>query len=356
MKNASMSAWHCSRLNRLRHRHVADVGGRDSGRSARSCSACSYGPMRSTARTARGPSRAPARLVTPRSIGTPMSATSSLPSGCGERIGAERQAEERRRIGERPLAPLGAREYLRGDGREFRSWMSPPLASEYFWRRASSFLYVPCDGCSGRCSDGYRVGAVLPAHTAESPARAQGDRQITRPGGSCAWQRAALIAARMPCSSAVGVGGQPGISTSTGMTLATRPQARVALAEDAAGAAAVAHGDDELRVRRRVVGALQRDCHVLRHRAGHQQQVGVARARDEPDAESLDVVVRIAERVDLELAAVARAGVDLADRQRARPSVRRIRFCNARGDGHARRRAKAAPRSRCRCFAIWRRM
>ncbi len=32
------------------------------------------------------------------------------------------------------------------------------------------------------------------------------------------------IAARMPCSSAVGVGGQPGISTSTGMTLATRPR------------------------------------------------------------------------------------------------------------------------------------
>src|SRR5438034_11260611 len=29
-------------------------------------------------------------------------------------------------------------------------------------------------------------------------------------------------AARMPCNSAVGVGGQPGIATSTGMTFATR--------------------------------------------------------------------------------------------------------------------------------------
>ena len=88
----------------------------------------------------------------------------------------------------------------------------------------------------------------------------------------------------------------------------------VALAEDAARAAAVAHRDDELRIGRRVVGPLQRDRHVLRDRAGHQQQVGVARARDELDAETFDVVVRIAEGVDLELAAVARAGVDLADR------------------------------------------
>jgi len=38
-------------------------------------------------------------------------------------------------------------------------------------------------------------------------------------GGVCA-----VIAASMPCSSAVGVGGQPGIATSTGITLATRPR------------------------------------------------------------------------------------------------------------------------------------
>ena len=41
------------------------------------------------------------------------------------------------------------------------------------------------------------------------------------------------------------------------------------------------------------------------------------RARDEADAEPLEVVVGIAERVDLELAAVARAGIDMADRERA---------------------------------------
>ena len=40
-------------------------------------------------------------------------------------------------------------------------------------------------------------------------------------------------------------------------------------------------------------------------------------ARDEADAEPLDVVERIVERVDLELAAVAGAGVDVADAERA---------------------------------------
>jgi hypothetical protein len=33
-----------------------------------------------------------------------------------------------------------------------------------------------------------------------------------------------LTAARMPCNNAVGVGGQPGTSTSTGMTLEILPQ------------------------------------------------------------------------------------------------------------------------------------
>ena len=111
--------------------------------------------------------------------------------------------------------------------------------------------------------------------------------------------------------------GSPASATSTGITLATPPQARVALAEDAAVAAAVADGDHQLRVGRRVVGAPERDRHVLRHRAGDQQHVGVARAGDEPDAQALDVVVRVAERVDLQLAAVARARVDLPDGQRA---------------------------------------
>jgi hypothetical protein len=81
--------------------------------------------------------------------------------------------------------------------------------------------------------------------------------------------------------------------------------------------AAIADRDHELGLGRRVVRAPQRDGHVLGNGPGHEQHVRVPGARDEPDAEALDVVVRVAERVDLELAGVAGAGVDLPDRQRA---------------------------------------
>ena len=76
--------------------------------------------MRSIARTARGPSRAPARLVTPRSIGTPTSAASRptrLP--CCTRVGAQRRVEQGRDalVGLRP--PIGAGEHLLDDLAEF---------------------------------------------------------------------------------------------------------------------------------------------------------------------------------------------------------------------------------------------
>ena len=66
-----------------------------------------------------------------------------------------------------------------------------------------------------------------------------------------------------------------------------------------------------------VVSAPQRRFHVARYRPGHEQEVGVPRARDEADAQALEVVVRAVAGVDLELAAVARAGVDMADGERA---------------------------------------
>ena len=43
----------------------------------------------------------------------------------------------------------------------------------------------------------------------------------------------------------------------------------------------------------------------------------MARRSDEPEAEPLDIVEGVIERVDLELAGVAGAGVDLPDRQAA---------------------------------------
>ena len=93
--------------------------------------------------------------------------------------------------------------------------------------------------------------------------------------------------------------------------------ARVAFAENAAGAAAVADGDHELRIGRRIVGAPHRNLHVLRDRSGDQQQIRVTRARHESDAELFDVVERIIERVNLQLAAVAGSGIDGPDAKRA---------------------------------------
>src|SRR5215831_1101044 len=51
--------------------------------------------MRSTSRTARGPNRAPARLVTPRSIGTPTTAT-SIPPKSGRSAASARQGRSNR--------------------------------------------------------------------------------------------------------------------------------------------------------------------------------------------------------------------------------------------------------------------
>ena len=64
-----------------------------------------------------------------------------------------------------------------------------------------------------------------------------------------------------------------------------------------------------------MIGALQRLAHVLGHGTGHHQHIGMARRGDEAQAEALDVVIGVVERVDFELASVARAGVDLADRE-----------------------------------------
>ena len=87
-----------------------------------------------------------------------------------------------------------------------------------------------------------------------------------------------------------------------------RAATRVAFAEDAAVTAAIAHRHYQLGVGRAVVGDAQRVLHVLRHRAGDQQHVGVARADDELDAAAFEVVVGIVQRMDFQLAGVAGAG------------------------------------------------
>ena len=60
---------------------------------------------------------------------------------------------------------------------------------------------------------------------------------------------------------------------------------------------------------------LQRLAHVQCDRPGHQQHVGVPRRGYEAKAEPLEIAEGVAERVDLEFAAVARACVDMPDRQ-----------------------------------------
>ena len=110
--------------------------------------------------------------------------------------------------------------------------------------------------------------------------------------------------------------------------LVDRADHRIAALEHAAAAAAIADRHHPFRIGRRRIGALQRDLHVAGHRAGDQQHVGMARRGREPQAEPLDVVDRIVERMDFELAAVARPGIDLPDGDRAAeqaPPARRER-------------------------------
>ena len=91
------------------------------------------------------------------------------------------------------------------------------------------------------------------------------------------------------------------------------PRHRVAAGEDAAVGRAGARSDDPFGRGRCVIGAFQRLAHVMRHRARHQEHVGVPGRGDETEAEPLEIVEGVAQRVELELAAVAGAGVDMPD-------------------------------------------
>src|SRR5207302_2118896 len=88
---------------------------------------------------------------------------------------------------------------------------------------------------------------------------------------------------------------------------------RVALPEDPARAAAIPHGDHELRIGRRLVRAPQGRLHVPGDRARDEQQIRVTRARHETDTQPFHVVEGVVEGLDLELAPVAGAGVDMTD-------------------------------------------
>jgi len=145
---------------------------------------------------------------------------------------------------------------------------------------------------------------------------------------------AGSISAISPLSNAVGVGGQPGMRMSTGTTSATPPATAYDPANTPQPMAQSPAATTHFRRWRCGVGALQRLAHVLGHRAGDEEDVGVAGRGDEAEAEAFEVVEGVVEGVDFELAAIARAGVDLADGKAVAepPARRRVERACHRGD------------------------
>ena len=92
-------------------------------------------------------------------------------------------------------------------------------------------------------------------------------------------------------------------------------QGSITLSEDAARAAAISHGNHDLRRRRGVIGPPEGYLHVTGDRTCDEQHVREPRRGGKMDTEPLAVVKGIVDRMDLELASVARAGIDLADRK-----------------------------------------
>src|SRR5579862_8175764 len=87
----------------------------------------------------------------------------------------------------------------------------------------------------------------------------------------------------------------------------------VAPTKDSAASTTIANSDDDLRIRNSVECPLECFFHVHRYRAGHKKQISVSRTCHKLYANSFDVVIRVVERLYLEFAAVAGAGVDVAD-------------------------------------------
>lgn len=110
-------------------------------------------------------------------------------------------------------------------------------------------------------------------------------------------------------------GGAAGDTSINRDYLGNSAQGSIALAEDASRAAAISYGNHDLRRRCGVIGPAEGYLHVVGDRTRDEQQVGEPRRGGKMDAEALAVVEGIVDRMDLELAPVARTGIDLADRE-----------------------------------------
>src|SRR5260370_30219585 len=88
---------------------------------------------------------------------------------------------------------------------------------------------------------------------------------------------------------------------------------RVSGLERRAARRAGTNGDDDPRLGHRVVRAARGDLEIAGHRPRDEQQVRVPRGRHEVDAEPLEVMHGIRRGVDLPVAAVARARVEMTN-------------------------------------------
>ena len=156
--------------------------------------------------------------------------------------------------------------------------------------------------CSLRSADGGLPSAPPLRKQVSIKGRSTSDGQARIVGVACsacgtatdhvlaAFRGPASTAARRPCSSSTGVGGQPGNDDVHRDDVGHPAERGVAGAEDSAVAPAIADRHDQFRTRCRGIRPPQRDLHVEGDRPGHEQQVGEARRSGEVDAEALAVV------------------------------------------------------------------
>src|SRR5450759_4254317 len=98
----------------------------------------------------------------------------------------------------------------------------------------------------------------------------------------------------------------------------------IVLTKESAVTRASAHCDYQFGLWHGVIGALQGSHHVARHRPGHQQHVGMSWAGHKLDTQTLDVVIRIAQGIELELTTVARTGINHTNAQGAAQNIKQL--------------------------------
>jgi hypothetical protein len=104
------------------------------------------------------------------------------------------------------------------------------------------------------------------------------------------------------------------------------------LAEDVVAERAVAERGDEAWLGHRVVGGQQWARHACGDCSCDEEDVGVSWGGDDVEAVALDVVEWVGGGAEFVFAAVARACVDVADRERERAPARECRVVANRGE------------------------